>query len=71
MIELRGDSLQAWINDQLVNEATGCEVLAGPVGFQSEGGEIHFRKIEVTPLPAGRPARQSANPPPLIESRTL
>lgn len=50
-IELRGESLRAWVNGTLANEATGCEVLAGPVGFQSEGGEIHFRKIEVQALP--------------------
>jgi hypothetical protein len=50
-IELRGGSFKAWVNGTLANEATGCEVLAGPVGFQSEGGEIHFRRIEVMPLP--------------------
>lgn len=71
VIELRDDSLRAWINGQPVNEATGCEILAGPVGFQSEGGEIHFRKIQVTPLPTAPLVRKSANPPPLIESRTL
>jgi hypothetical protein len=49
-IELRGPSLKAWVNGTLANEATGCELGAGPVGFQSEGGEIHFRKIEVTAL---------------------
>jgi len=49
-IELRGGSFKAWVNGTLVNEATDCEVLAGPVGFQSEGGEIHFRRIEVLPL---------------------
>jgi hypothetical protein len=26
------------------------EVLAGPVGLQSEGGEIHFRTVELTPI---------------------
>lgn len=50
-VELRGDSLKAWVNGTLVNEATGCEILAGPVGFQSEGGQIHFRRLEVLPLP--------------------
>jgi hypothetical protein len=49
-IELRGGSFKAWVNGTLANEATDCEVLAGPVGFQSEGGEIHFRRIEVLPL---------------------
>ena len=23
---------------------------AGPIGLQSEGGEIHFRKVELTPI---------------------
>ena len=50
-VELRGESMKAWVNGTFVNEATDCEVLAGPVGFQSEGGEIHFRRIEVLPLP--------------------
>jgi hypothetical protein len=49
-IELRGGSFKAWVNGTLANEATDCEVVAGPVGFQSEGGEIHFRKLEVTAL---------------------
>jgi hypothetical protein len=38
------------INGQLVNEASGVEVRAGPVGLQSEGGEIHFRRATLTPL---------------------
>ncbi len=50
-IELRGGSLRAWINGVFVNEAWDCEILPGPVGFQSEGGEIHFRRLEVWPLP--------------------
>ncbi len=49
-IELRGSSLKAWVNGTLANEATGCEVLAGPFALQSEGGEIHFRTIEVVDL---------------------
>ena len=49
-IELKGPSLKAWVNGTLANEASGCELASGPVGFQSEGGEIHFRKLEVTPL---------------------
>jgi hypothetical protein len=39
------------VNGEKVNEATDCDVLAGGIGLQSEGGEIHFRKIHVTPLP--------------------
>jgi len=49
-ITLDGPNLTVLVNGEKVNEAVGCEVLAGPIGFQSEGGEIHFRKIELTPI---------------------
>jgi len=39
------------VNGEKVNEATDCDVLAGALGLQSEGGEIHFRSIQVTPMP--------------------
>lgn len=39
-----------WMNGQLINEVTGVEVSAGPVGLQSEGGEIHFRRATLTPF---------------------
>lgn len=47
-ITLDGENLSLAINGVKVNEATGMEVVAGKIGFQSEGGEIHFRKIEIT-----------------------
>lgn len=50
-IELSGGNLQVRINGQHVNSAEGCEITGGPVGFQSEGGEIHFRNIVIEPLP--------------------
>lgn len=49
-IVLDGPDLTVSVNGEKVNEAVGCEVLAGPIGLQSEGGEIHFRKVELTPL---------------------
>ena len=39
------------INGEKVNEATDCDIVSGPIGLQSEGGEIHFRNIKVTQLP--------------------
>ncbi len=39
------------INGEKVNEATDCDVVAGGIGLQSEGGEIHFRNIKLTALP--------------------
>lgn len=46
-----GPSLQAWLNGTLVNEAHDAEVVAGPIGLQSEGGEVHFRNVKLTVLP--------------------
>lgn len=45
-----GPNLTVWLNGEKVNEATGAEVKAGPVGLQSEGGEVHFRNVRLTPL---------------------
>jgi hypothetical protein len=49
-VVLDGSNLTVSVNGEKVNEAVDCDVLAGPVGIQSEGGEIHFRKIELTPI---------------------
>lgn len=49
-ITASGDSLSLKVNGQLVNQATGLDLVAGPIGFQSEGGEIHFRNMELRPL---------------------
>ncbi|OQW95726.1 MAG: hypothetical protein BWK77_06960 [Verrucomicrobia bacterium A1] len=44
-IDLDGGTLIVRVNGRKVNEATGCETLPGPIALQSEGGEIHFRKV--------------------------
>ena len=49
-ITLQGEHLELVINGELVNQAHGVTLESGPVGLQSEGGEIHFRTIELTPL---------------------
>jgi hypothetical protein len=46
----KGGDYTVWVNGQQVNQATGVEVMAGHLGLQSEGGEIHFRRATVTPL---------------------
>jgi len=46
----QGARYQVWINGKLVNEADGVQVVSGPVGIQSEGGVIQFRRITLTPL---------------------
>lgn len=50
-ITLDQGRLTLLVNGKKVNEATDCDVVAGPIGLQSEGGEIHFRAIHVTELP--------------------
>jgi hypothetical protein len=49
-ITVKGGELSLVINGETVNQASGLEVLAGPIGLQSEGAEIHFRNIELTVL---------------------
>lgn len=51
-ILLQGGNLTVRVNGELVNEATDVEVLCGPLGLQSEGGEIHFRNLHVRRLSA-------------------
>lgn len=49
-LTLKGEALELRVNGKRVNTASGLDVLAGPVGLQSEGAEIHFRKIRLTSL---------------------
>jgi hypothetical protein len=50
-ITFDGDILSLIVNGEQVNVASGMDVVAGQIGLQSEGAEIHFRKVELTPLP--------------------
>ena len=45
-----GGSYTVWMNGQPINHAVGVEIRPGPIGLQSEGGEIHFRRATLTPL---------------------
>jgi len=45
-----GPKLTIWVNGKKVNEAFDTEVVSGPIGLQSEGGEIHFRNVRLVPL---------------------
>ncbi len=49
-ITLNGGDLTLIINGEKVNEATGLDIVPGAIGLQSEGGEIHFRTVQLTPL---------------------
>ena len=49
-ITLDGPSIEVSVNGRKVNAATRATVLAGRIGLQSEGGESHFRRVELVPL---------------------
>jgi hypothetical protein len=49
-VVVQGNDVRVWFNGRQINEATGAPILAGPVGLQSEGGEVQFRNVRLTPL---------------------
>ena len=49
-ITANGDNITLVVNGKQVNEATSCDVRAGKIGLQSEGGEIHFRTVKLASL---------------------
>lgn len=42
--------ITVWINGKLMNEGTGLSVNQGAICLQSELGEVHFRKVILTPI---------------------
>lgn len=38
------------INGEVVNQTTDAQLTPGRIGFQSEGGEVHFRTIRLIPI---------------------
>jgi len=49
-ITVDGPHVTVVVNGQKLNEAHNCEVAPGRIALQSEGGEIHFRRVELVPL---------------------
>ena len=49
-ITLKGDKVVVKVNGKKVNQARDCDVRCGQIGLQSEGGEIHFRKVTLQPV---------------------
>ncbi len=46
----QGPRYTVWLNRKLVNQVDGVEVSGGPVGLQSEGGLVQFRRVVLVPL---------------------
>ena len=45
-----GGEITLIVNGKKVSEVAGCDVRAEKIRSQSEGGEIHFRTVTLTPL---------------------
>jgi hypothetical protein len=45
-----GDTVKYYVNDKLVNEGTAATPSRGKILFQSEGAELFYRNIRLTPL---------------------
>ena len=49
-VTCKGKNISLWVNGQVVNEWTGCEVPSGFLGLEAEGYRIEFREVKVKPL---------------------
>lgn len=50
VVDCRGSTIKVWVNGDFVNEGANASVTKGSVGIQSEGTEIEFRRLELTPF---------------------
>ncbi|MEZ6197418.1 MAG: family 16 glycoside hydrolase [Planctomycetota bacterium] len=49
-VRCEGDRVRVWVNGELVNDGREVSAKKGAICLQSEGAEIHFRRVELTPL---------------------
>ena len=50
IVECLGNAVKVWVNGDMVNHGTGCTATKGQIALQSEGSEVEFRKVELTPI---------------------
>jgi len=51
-IECHGNEIKVWVNDIFVNHGSNATASSGNIALQSEGSEVEFRKVELTPIRA-------------------
>ncbi|HVG16579.1 MAG TPA: DUF1080 domain-containing protein [Chitinophagaceae bacterium] len=49
-IECLADTIKVWLNGDLVNHGYNATAQKGNIAVQSEGAEVEFRKLELTPI---------------------
>jgi hypothetical protein len=50
VIEAVGRSIRVWVNGDLVNDGSDATADRGRIALQSEGSEVEFRKVVLTPI---------------------
>jgi hypothetical protein len=52
VIEAVGRAIRVWVNGSLVNDGSDATADRGRIALQSEGSEVEFRKVLLTPISA-------------------
>jgi hypothetical protein len=52
VIEAVGRAIRVWVNGDLVNDGSDATADHGRIALQSEGSEVEFRKVVLTPISA-------------------
>jgi hypothetical protein len=50
VIEAVGRAIRVWVNGDLVNDGSDATADRGRIALQSEGAEVEFRKLSLTPI---------------------
>ncbi len=50
VIEAVGRAIRVWVNGTLVNDGSNATADHGQIALQSEGSEVEFRKLSLTPI---------------------
>lgn len=50
VIEAVGRAIRVWVNGTLVNDGSDATADRGRIALQSEGAEVEFRKVSLTPI---------------------
>jgi hypothetical protein len=50
VIETAGRAIRVWVNGDLVNDGSDATADRGRIALQSEGSEVEFRKVSLTPI---------------------
>lgn len=54
LIEAVGRAVKVWVNGTLVNDGSNATADHGQIALQSEGSEVEFRKVVLTPIESAR-----------------